>query len=79
MNGSAKLLLDVYRCVLIILSEQMYTVENRANTCVINLENAIIGNKFFCFFFVETSCKKYNQNVKLVLKSFIFLWILGTF
>ena len=79
MNGSAKLLLDVYRCVLMILSEQMYTVENRANIRVINLENAIIGNKFFCFFFVETFCKKYNQNVKLVLKSFIFLWILGTF
>ena len=57
MNGSAKLLLDVYRCVLMILSEQMYTVENRANICVINLENAIIGNKFFCFFLLKLSAK----------------------
>ena len=43
MNGSAKLLLDVYRCVHIIVSEQMCTGENRANICVRNLENAIIG------------------------------------
>ena len=43
MNGSAKLLLDVYRCVHIIDSEQIYTGENKATICVINLENAITG------------------------------------
>ena len=43
MYGSAKLLLDVYICVQIIVSEQMCTVENRVNICVINLENVIIG------------------------------------
>ena len=42
MNGSAKLLLDVYRCVHIIVSEQMCTGENRVNMCVINFKNAII-------------------------------------
>ena len=43
MSGTAKLLLDVYRCVHIIVSEQMCAGENRANMCLINLENAIIG------------------------------------
>ena len=70
MNGSAKLLLDVYRCVHIIVSEQMCTGENRANICVINLGNPI-KPKIFFFFFKLSVRKKYNQHVKLVLKSFI--------
>ena len=43
MCGSAKLLLDVYRCAHIVVSEQTCTGGNRVNTCVINLENVIIG------------------------------------
>ena len=42
MNGSAKLLLNVYKCVHIIVSEHVCAGENRANIFVINVLKSFI-------------------------------------
>ena len=69
MNGSAKLLLDVYRCVHIIVSEQMCTGENRANICVIDLWNPIKPKLFFVV--VETfRPQKVQPTCQIGLKKF---------
>ena len=57
MYGSVKLLLDVYRCVHIIVSEQMCTGENRVNLCVINLANRVSLKIFSLKFYAKSTTK----------------------